>query len=550
MVALLALSVAAQGVATADTTAIDGDGSDLSNSKNSKFTLCENVGGSVDVFATINYSPGRNSEHFASGGTVAITTSVPSPAANFLTASGGSVVTANWDDDSDSVLSAAMPLTVDTDWVAGTYEVTYTMTGKNQLGADYILTEKNNVQIAAATTGCGTGGGTPPNTAPTVDVTGFDHEASYEIGTTITPACDVTDAEDTGETATPVVTGPTGPLSAYGLGIVSVTCSYTDGGGLLGSDTETYTIVDTGSPVITDEGATESADGRDGWYVSAVTNTFRATDSGAGFEATSPKLLTYTFTKSSGTVEGSAVKINSGTVSDIAANLAIAIDSAPFDIDLSNPVLNVSGAATGATFDMCTDGAPPRPTFAPTDAISGLDETETDTWTTPTTSTGVGIYTYTASAQDVAGRTTSETRTFKTVYGSAFTGVQQPINGGATADLTDDNSRFKLGSTVPVKFRLTCGTSSLADAIAKLNIKKADGTPDPGTEEAVSTAASTTGNLFRYDPTGGQYIFNLSTKTGYINPNGTTVSWAAGTYTLSILLDDGSYRSVNINIVR
>jgi hypothetical protein len=234
----------------------------------------------------------------------------------------------------------------------------------------------------------------------------------------------------------------------------------------------------------------------------------------------------------------------------VAGNAAAAIDSAAYKIDLSDPVLNVSGAANGATFNVCDAGLPAKPGFAPTDAVSGLDGSERDSWTTPSSASGVGTYTYKADAKDNAGRTASETRTYTKTYGASYGGVTQPINGGATAALTDDDSRFKLGSTVPVKFRMMCGTTPIDNAVAKLNVKKADGTPDPGVDEAVSTAASTTGNLFRYDATSGQYIFNLSTKNGYTNPNGTTVSFAAGTYTLSILLDDGSYRSVNIHIVR
>ncbi len=56
--------------------------------------------------------------------------------------------------------------------------------------------------------------------------------------------------------------------------------------------------------------------------------------------------------------------------------------------------------------------------------------------------------------------------------------------------------------------------------------------------------------LFRYDATSGQYIFNLLTKAGYTNPNGTTTSFAQGTYTLTVILDDDTTRSVNINIVK
>ncbi len=556
--AVAMVSLAAPWLASADSVAVDGDGVDTSNSKNSKFALCAGVGSSVDVFATISFSgTGRGAKHFANGGTVEITTSVPAGAAGFLSAEGASVQTANWNDTNDKVTTAAMKVTVDSDWAAGTYPITYTVSGRDQIGDPYVLTDSNNVQISQAATGCAPaddgGGGeqTPPNTAPTVDVTGFLDGASVEIGTPVpTPGCDVADAEDTGESATPSVGALTGLLADYGLGSVTVTCSYTDGGGLVGTDSATYTIVDTGLPSITDLGPTPAApNGSNNWYTSAVTNTFEAADTGAGFQTLTPKLLSYQITESTGTAEGSQVTVSSGPVYDVAGNTASAINSAPFKVDLSNPLLNVSGAAGGTTFDVC-NGIPNRPSFNPSDAISGLDGTEVDTWTAPGTGSGVGTYTYTATATDNAGRFTTETRKFSSVYGSAFTGVHQPINGGATASLLDDDSRFKLGSTVPVKFKLVCGTTPISNAVAKLNVKRADGTPDPGVEEAVSTAASTTGNLFRYDATAGQYIFNLSTKSGYTNPNGTTVSWAAGTYTLSILLDDGSYRSVNINIVR
>lgn len=85
--------------------------------------------------------------------------------------------------------------------------------------------------------------------------------------------------------------------------------------------------------------------------------------------------------------------------------------------------------------------------------------------------------------------------------------------------------------------------------MAKLYVKKADSTADPGVDEAVSTSAATTGNLFRYsDP---QYIFNLSTKAGYTNPGSTTATpFTVGTWTLTAMLDDGTSRSVNIQLVK
>ena len=50
--------------------------------------------------------------------------------------------------------------------------------------------------------------------------------------------------------------------------------------------------------------------------------------------------------------------------------------------------------------------------------------------------------------------------------------------------------------------------------------------------EAISTSSATVGNLFRYDATGGQYIFNLNTKT-----------LSAGTHQLRIDMGDGVQRT-------
>jgi hypothetical protein len=245
---------------------------------------------------------------------------------------------------------------------------------------------------------------------------------------------------------------------------------------------------------------------------------------------------------SSDTATGSVT--NGGACSDYAGNNANPKTFSPIKVDKTAPSLNISGAADGTNYNVC-GAAPTRPTFSPNDALSDLDGSQGDSWTTPSTPSGAGTYTYSAHAKDNAGNTTSETRTYKLLYGAAIGPFLQPIN-------TDGSSRFKLGSTVPVKFQALCGTTPVANVVAQLNVKKADGTPNPGIDEAISTAASTTGNLFRW--TGApdnQYIFNLSTKSGYTNPGASTpTAFATGTWTISAVLDDGTYRSVDIQLPR
>ena len=232
---------------------------------------------------------------------------------------------------------------------------------------------------------------------------------------------------------------------------------------------------------------------------------------------------------------------------------------------------------TIATFQLNSGGGSQNVSVSPTDpdlaggptgSGSGVNTTagqlsgtvSTTTVTTPTTPKQV-----TFTAVDNVGNQTQKTCDFFVVFGGGFLGFQQPINGGltpvlntmtqpqATQAYSDDNSRFKLGSTVPVKFELrdANGAPVTNATNIRLFVSQADSKPDPGVDEVISTSASTTGNLFRLaDATTGQWIFNLSTKSGYTS-NGTTVSFTSqGTYKLSAVLDDGSSRSVNIQLVK
>lgn len=112
-----------------------------------------------------------------------------------------------------------------------------------------------------------------------------------------------------------------------------------------------------------------------------------------------------------------------------------------------------------------------------------------------------------------------------------FNGFLPPINN-------DGSSIFKLGSTVPVKFQLRdVNGNFISTAVAKIFVSKVSNNVVGTDLEASSTSAATTGNLFRYDPTGNQYIFNLSTK-----------SLTKGTWQIKVVIDDGVTRTVNISL--
>src|SRR5439155_3111878 len=112
---------------------------------------------------------------------------------------------------------------------------------------------------------------------------------------------------------------------------------------------------------------------------------------------------------------------------------------------------------------------------------------------------GPGVTTVTCTATDAAGNV-SAARTFAVSVAYSWSNLLQPIN-------TDNSSVFKLGSTVPVKFRLTGDSSGIANLGAKLYYAKSSNAT-PGTYlEAVSTAAADSRTTVRYDAGASPSLF-------------------------------------------
>jgi|SRR5215216_6674714 len=286
------------------------------------------------------------------------------------------------------------------------------------------------------------------------------------------------------------------------------------------------------------------------WRNTDLSQAFTANDGTHGSGLADANDASFTLTASAESANASTPTVVSKTVSDVAGNSTTRSVSAK--IDLTDPSLGNIVDNNAASSNVCTASGPPtQPTgFDPSDGLSGLNESQTgQTWTPPGTPP-FGDYTYEAHATDNAGNTDSYgPRTYNYSVGIGqtggpnFSGALQPIN-------QDGTSRFKINSTIPVKFTLNCGSTPITDAVVKLTVKQGDSKADPGSDEAISTAASTTGNLFRYDATSGQYIFNLSTKSGYLNPGASQPTpFSAGTWTLGFNFADGTSRTQVIQLV-
>lgn len=158
-------------------------------------------------------------------------------------------------------------------------DVTVELVANNTSGTFAVDTARFRVNVAP-----------PPNTAPTVAVTGVTPSASYAKGAVPGAGCSVSDTEDGLSSSTDAtaaqVGAATGPYAADGIGQQTATCSYTDGGGLTAVASVTYHVVDPSAPGVAPVVA--GTLGANGWYTSDVSLTWSITEE----ESPSSLLLT------------------------------------------------------------------------------------------------------------------------------------------------------------------------------------------------------------------------------------------------------------------
>jgi hypothetical protein len=106
------------------------------------------------------------------------------------------------------------------------------------------------------------------------------------------------------------------------------------------------------------------------------------------------------------------------------------------------------------------------------------------------------------SASDQLGNSRSQTATYG--VGCPTSGVLPPVSASG-------GSAYNTGRTIPVALQLQGSCASLSSALLTLYLAPiVGGTPGSFTPAAPS-GASNSGNIFRYDSTSGQYLYNLST---------------------------------------
>ena len=86
------------------------------------------------------------------------------------------------------------------------------------------------------------------------------------------------------------------------------------------------------------------------------------------------------------------------------------------------------------------------------------------------------------------------------------TGFLQPIN-------MDNSSNFKLGSTIPVKIKVTdCNGASVGTLVPQVFLTRVGSGSGTVNEPVIVESVPDVENDMRYDSSGHQYIYNLSTK--------------------------------------
>lgn len=195
--------------------------------------------------------------------------------------------------------------------------------------------------------------------------------------------------------------------------------------------------------------------------------------------------------------------------------------------DTVPPVITVNGINDGDVVKLNQNVVV---TWSCSDEASGVETSAGDIASGEALDTSkVGPHTLTFTATDKAGNKTIMSITYNVQYN--WSGVLKPIEA-------DGSKVFNLGSTVPVKFRLTDAKGeNITDAAVKLYLAEITGDMTGPEFEAASASSAINENVFKYDSTDNQYIFNLSTK-----------NLKAGVYQIRIDLGDGSTNIIKINL--
>jgi hypothetical protein len=551
-VTIATASAVASGIATADNAVADGDGvTPVTNNTLAIGTVCINSSTPATALVAVQRTgpatPGpAGANTFKNSQT--LTAAVNGTSGTGLSASMTTTSIAlgsGWTGSPANTISptASSSVTFVAGSTAGAFAgtVTYDVTGLNVNNVS--ITKSKVMNVTATVSDTGSCAPAPTDTTPPVVSLDIPNPIAgsngwFNSGDTVPVVINVTAADDsnitdiscTGGTFTYGsgygTTSASGTLSVSGDGTHAVSCTATDGAtpantGAGPGSTNTGTVyIDTTAPVITDVGFNSGTPGNNSWYVTAVVEDFSASDATSGLAD-----CLASFTQSSGTTEGSAVTIPSGSCSDAAGNTNAGVDSAAYMIDLTDPsvvcdaapqfILNQSGATVSATVTDTPSGPLSSPVTAAADTSS------------------VGSFSASVTGEDNAGRTTTVSCSYSVIYN--WTGFFQPV------DNTGWNSA-KAGQSIPVKFNLggNQGTSILLAGNPKITQVTCPNSvvPDPIETYVTTTAGQSS---LTYDSVAQQYVYVWKTDK---------LKWPGKCFTFELGLNDNTSHTFSVQFTK
>jgi hypothetical protein len=182
------------------------------------------------------------------------------------------------------------------------------------------------------------------------------------------------------------------------------------------------------------------------------------------------------------------------------------------------PTVTASSSATGAcTVAVSASFADPGTADTHIASIAWGDGTPA-TAVAPAGSPVTGSHTYASNGTFTATVTVTDDDGGAGADGAAFatkvtpSQILQPINANGT------ESTFKIGSTIPVKIRVTgCDGAAVTTLTPTVSLAKIGTDTSGGVVEDAVTAPATNGLAMRWSATDLQYVYNLSTKAAQTN---------------------------------
>jgi len=296
---------------------------------------------------------------------------------------------------------------------------------------------------------------------------------------------------------------PAGTL--FGVGAHTVTCTATDGSGNVATCAFLVTVIDDDAPVIVcpDDIVAGNEPGECFAFVAFEVTATDECDPSAGVTCQAPW----------GPVQsGDAFPVGTTTVTCTARDHSGNEASCAFNVtvqDREAPVLSGPSALTLVT-DCC--GSPVTVTPASL-GVAAADNCDADPAVAlAPASVGPGTTDVTLTATDDDGNASQRTVAVTVLKGAFDVRFQRPLDGNV-------DNLIHPGRTVPVKIRVTCENVAQTGVTALIDrVERIDGSGTPVANELVEDSGASNDDGVEMRPAGGQYVYNLSTKSWATTP--------------------------------